>query len=65
MPLWFGTGFHLPSFRIGKTLNKAYSIDKMTGNPAYSDFIPDKIKPMSLSRDFLLSVKNVYIIFIF
>ena len=57
MPLGFGTGFHLPSFRTGETLNKAYLIDKMMGNPAYGDFIPDKIEPMSLSRDFLLSVK--------
>lgn len=28
----------------------------MIGNPTYGVFIPDKIKPTSLSRDFLLTV---------
>ena len=37
-------------------MNKAYIINKMIGNAAYGDYIPDKIKPMSLSRDFLLTV---------
>jgi len=56
LPLGFGTGFHLPSFRTGETLNKKYIIDKMMGNPAYGDYIPNKIQPMALSRDYLLSL---------
>lgn len=57
MPLGFGNGFHLKSFRKGETLNKSYLINKMIGNQKYGDFIPDGVKPMSLSRDFLLTVR--------
>ena len=56
MPLGFGNGFHLPSFKTGETLTKQYIINKMLGNANYGDYIPDNIQPMSLSRDFILSV---------
>ena len=36
----------------------------MIGNEKYGDYVPDRVSPHLLSRDFLLSVTLVYIIFI-
>lgn len=36
----------------------------MMGNASYGDYVPDKISPESLSRDFLLCVSNIYLIII-
>ena len=30
----------------------------MLGNPIYGNYIPDRIRPMSLNRDFLLTVSE-------
>ena len=36
----------------------------MMGNANYGDYVPDKISPASLSRDFLLCVSNINLTFI-
>lgn len=36
----------------------------MIGNPKYGDYVPDRIKPNMLTRDFLLSVTILLLIFI-
>ena len=36
----------------------------MIGNEKYGDYVPDRVSPLLLWRDFLLSVSLVYIIFI-
>ena len=41
----------------GKTLTKKYIIEQMMGNEKYGDYVPDKISPNLLSRDFLFSVR--------
>ena len=64
MPLGWSTGFNLKYFRKGEKLTKDYIIQKMIGNEKYGDYVPDRVSPRLLSRDFLLSVSLVYIIFI-
>ena len=56
MPLGWSTGFNFKYFRKGEKLTKDYIIQKMIGNQKYDDYIPDRVSPRLLSRDFLLSV---------
>lgn len=60
LPIGFQSGFHLSYFRKGETLNKEYIINKISGNPNFKYYIPDGISPMSLTRDFLLTVSILY-----
>lgn len=62
LPVGFQTGFNLNYFRKGETLNKAYIINKIANNPKFGEYLPDNISPMSLSRDFLLTVSYLYLI---
>jgi hypothetical protein len=62
LPLGWGTGFNLKYFKHGKTLTKKYIIEQMMGNAKYGDYVPDKISPNSLSRDFSLSAKYYFLI---
>lgn len=63
LPLGFQTGFHLNFFRKGETLNKEYIINKISLNQNFNDYIPDGVSPMSLTRDFLLTVRIFFNIF--
>ena len=63
LPIGFQTGFHLNSFRKGETLNKQYIINKIANNPKFMDYIPNGVDPMSLTRDFLLTVRIYYLNF--
>ena len=56
MPLGWCSGFGLKYFKKGEKLTKKYIIEKMMGNPNYGNYVPDRISPSMLSRDFLLSV---------
>ena len=56
LPIGFQTGFNLNYFRKGETLNKSYIINKIKNNPKLKDYLPDNVSPMSLTRDFLLTV---------
>ena len=56
LPVGFQTGFNLNYFRKGETLNKSYIINKLGNNPKLKDYLPDNVSPMSLTRDFLLTV---------
>ena len=56
LPVGFQTGFNLNYFRKGETLNKLYIINKLGNNPKLKDYLPDNVSPMSLTRDFLLTV---------
>ena len=44
-------------FRKGEKLTKSYIIQKMVGNEAYGKYVPNRINPHNLSREFLLSVR--------
>lgn len=61
LPIGFQTGFHLNYFRKGETLSKEYIINKICLNPEFNNYIPDGISPMSLTRDFLLTVRKILI----
>ena len=63
LPVGFQTGFNLNYFRKGETLNKSYIINKISNNPKFNEYLPDNISLMSLSRDFLLTVRLLMIIF--
>ena len=54
--------FNLPYFKSDDTLTKKYIIEKINGNNAYKDYISNGINQEKLSRKFLLTVKNIYII---
>ena len=56
LPVGFQTGFNLNYFCKGETLNKSYIINKLGNNPKLKDYLPDNVSPMSLTRDFLLTV---------
>ena len=56
LPVGFQTGFNLNYFRKGKTLNKSYIINKLGNDPKLKDYLPYSVSPMSMSRDFLLTV---------
>jgi hypothetical protein len=56
LPTGFQTGFNLRSFKKGETLNKQYIVDRISNNPNFKYYIPDGFSPMSLTRDFLLTV---------
>jgi hypothetical protein len=58
LPINVSCGFELPYFRNGDTLNKQYIIEKMSGNNAYAEYIPNGINLKKLSRKFLLSVRQ-------
>ena len=60
LPLSVSSGYELPYFRTGDTLTKNYIINKMSGNIAYKDYIPDNININRLSRKFLLSVRIIF-----
>ena len=60
-PLALGAGFLLQYFRTVQTLNETNIINKMNCNASYGDYIPDKIKPILLSRDFLFMVNYLFI----
>ena len=57
LPVGFQTGFNLNYFHKGETLNKCYIINKISNNLKFSEYLPDNISLMSLSRDFLLTVR--------
>lgn len=57
-------GFEINSFKKGITLNKKYIIERMAGNGAYGDYVPNNIDPNKLTRGFLLTVRiNFYYYF--
>ena len=58
-PLSVSSDFNLPYFKSDDTLTKKYIIDKINGNNAYKDYIPDGINLEKLSRKFLLAVRNI------
>ena len=43
LPLSIYSGYELPYFRTDDTITKNYIINKMAGNIAYKDYIPDNI----------------------
>ena len=43
LPLSVSSDFNLPYFKSDDTLTKKYIIDKINGNNAYKDYIPDGI----------------------
>ena len=57
LPVGFQTGFNLNYFHKGETLNKYYIINKISNNPKFSEYLPDNISLISVSRDFLLTVR--------
>jgi hypothetical protein len=60
LPISVSSGYELPYFKTGETLNKNYIIEKMGNNNEYKDYIPDGVSLNKLSRKFLLSVsKNI------
>lgn len=56
LPISMSSGFDLPYFRGGDTLNKNYIINKISGNEIYKEYIPEGINLNKLSRKFILSV---------
>lgn len=42
--------------RAGTKLDKNYIINKITGNEAYGDYVPDNYNPTKLSKEFLLTL---------
>lgn len=64
LPIGFQTGFHLNYFRKGETLNKEYIINKIRLNQNFYQYIPDGVSPMSLTRDFLLTVRYFFLIYL-
>lgn len=62
LPMSVSSGYELPYFKNGDTLNKQYIIEKMAGNNAYNEYIPDGINLNKLSRKFLLSLSIYFII---
>ncbi len=56
MPLNHARDFEMKFFRKGEKLTKSYIVQKMLGNLEYGKYVPDGINPLSLSREFLLSV---------
>ena len=57
-------GYELNSFKKTITLNKAYIIQRMTGNPVYGQYVPNNINPIKLTRNFLLMVRNIIHIYL-
>jgi len=45
-------------FRKGEKLTKSYIVENMMGNLEYGNYVPNGINPLSLSREFLLSVNK-------
>lgn len=60
LPIGFQSGFHLSYFRKGETLSKQYIINKISANPNFQYYIPEGVSPMSLTRDFLLTVRTIF-----
>ena len=56
LPINMSSGFDLPYFKNGDTLNKNYIINKILGNEIYKEYIPEGIDLNKLSRKFILSV---------
>ena len=56
LPISVSSGYELPYFKTGETLNKQYIIEKMSQNNEYKNYIPDRVSLNKLSRKFLLSV---------
>lgn len=56
LPCNFAIAYKMKYFRKGEKLDKNYIIDKMKGNPVYSQYTPDHIDPKKYSKTFLLNL---------
>ena len=55
---WIGTGFLFLSIGTGEKIDKSYIKKIIVDYSFYGYYIPDRIMPMPLPRDFLFTVRQ-------
>lgn len=60
LPLGHHTDFHLKYFRKDNVLTKDFLIKIIEEEPSYKLYLPDGIELKSLTRDYILSVSNIF-----